>query len=429
MAKNQDFWDAEIETMPRDKLLEYQWNKLLPHIRYAYSNSPYYRRCFEEAGVKIDNIRTVEDYYEMVPFLSKTKIIEDQRANPPFGSLIAVKPEDLSRIYVTPGPIVLPFTKEDYNALTEMHSRLLYMCGIRKGDIFNVTTMYHWVVAGTVVDEAGRKIGAAVMPGGPGMTRMQIEMMRLVKATAISGNTLFLLQMGETAEEMGIDPSKDLSLRLLLVSGDLRKDEAKTRLEKIFGAEVRECYGTAELGLIAAECPEGGGMHLYEESLVEIIDSKTGKHVSPGESGEIVSSDVIRKAMPIIRYSTGDITEGLNYDPCPCGRTTPRLKRILGRVSDIAKIKGMFVNPTEVESVIKRYPELGRFQIIVDRPKLMDELTIRVEFNKPVDNKENMEGLLSRELKEVIRLKANVNLVKEETIPKNAGVLDDRRLI
>ncbi|MFH2013135.1 MAG: hypothetical protein ABIJ37_10630 [Pseudomonadota bacterium] len=429
MVNNQDFWDVEIETMPREKLLEYQWNKLLPHIRYTYSNSPYYLRSFEEAGVKIDDIRTVEDYYEMVPFLSKTKIIEDQRANPPFGSLMAVKPEDLSRIYVAPGPIVLYFIKEDYNALTDMQSRLLYMCGARERDIIDVTTNYHWVIAGTYIDEAYRKIGCAVIPGGPGMTKMHIEMMRLVKVTVLTGFTMFLLQLGETAKEMGIDPGKDLSLRLLFVTGDLRKDEAKSRLENTFGAEVREFYGTADLGLIAAECPEGGGMHLYEESLVEIIDPKTGKHVPPGESGEFVASDVIRKAMPVIRYRTGDITEGLNYNPCPCGRTTPRLKRILGRASDIAKIKGMFVTPSEVESVIKRYPELGRFQIIVDRPKLMDELTIKVEFNKPVENKKEMEELLSRELKEVIRLKANVELVKEETIPKDAGVLDDRRKI
>ena len=429
MVKDQDFWDVEIETMPRDKLMEYQWGKLLPHIRYAYSNAPYYRKSFEEAGVKIDDIRTVEDYYEMVPFLSKPQIIENQRANPPFGSLIAVKPEDLSRLYIAPGPLVLSFTKEDYNALTDMGSKLLYMGGWREGDIINETLAYHWVIAGTVVDEAFRKIGCAVMPGGPGMTRMHIEMMRLVKATVIGGNTMFLLQMGETAKEMGIDPAKDLSLSLLIVSGDLRKDEAKTRLEKTFGAEVREAYGTADLGLIAAECPFGGGMHLYEESLVEIIDPKTGKQVSPGERGEIVASDIIRKAMPIIRYRTGDITEGLNFDLCPCGRTTPRLKRILGRVSDIAKIKGMFVTPSEVEGVIKRYPELGRFQIIVDRPKLMDELTIKVEFNKPVGNKEEMEELLSCELKEVIRLKSDVVLVEEGTIPKDAGVLDDRRQI
>jgi phenylacetate-CoA ligase len=428
MVEEQRYWDTETETMSRDKLLEYQWSKLLPQLRYAYNNAPYYRRSFEEAGVKIDDIKKVEDYYERVPFLSKTQIIENQRTNPPFGDLLAVKPEDLSRIYIAPGPLVLSFTKGEYDVLTAMIAKVFYMCGVQGRDIVNVTTGYHWVIAGTVIDEAFRKIGCAVMPGGPGMSKMHIEMMKLVKVTVLMGFTMFVLQLAETAKEMGIDPSEELSLRLLVVAGDVRTENTKGKLEKTFGTEVREAYGTADLGLIAAECPEGGGMHLYEEILVEVIDPKTGKQVPFGEGGEIVASDIVRKAMPIIRYRTGDITEGLNLEPCPCGRSTPRLKRILGRNSDIAKVKGMFINPSEIESVIKRHPELGRFQIIVDRPKLLDELAIKIEFNKTVD-KEKMEGFLVNELKEVIRLKSNVVLVEEGTIPQDAGVLDDRRKV
>ena len=428
MLENRTYWNMETETMSRDNLLEYQWSKLLPQLRYAYNNVPYYRRSFEEAGVRIDDMSTVEEYYERVPFISKTQIIANQRTNPPFGDLLAVKPEDLSRIYIAPGPLVLSFTKGEYDVLTAMIAKVFYMCGVRERDIVNVTTGYHWVIAGTAIDEAFRKVGCAVMPGGPGMSKMHIEMMKLVKVTVLMGFTMFVLQLAETAKEMGIDPREELSLRLLVVAGDVRAENTKGKLEKTFGAEVREAYGTADLGLIAAECSEGGGMHLYEEILVEVVDPKTGKHVPFGEGGEIVASDIVRKAMPIIRYRTGDITEGLNLEPCPCGRSTPRLKRILGRSGDIAKVKGMFINPSEVESVIKRHPELGKFQIIVDRPKLLDELAIKIEFNKPLD-KEKMEGLLVNQLKEVIRLKSNVVLVEEGTIPQDAGVLDDRRKV
>ncbi|MDY7031161.1 MAG: phenylacetate--CoA ligase family protein, partial [Thermodesulfobacteriota bacterium] len=352
----------------------------------------------------------------------------NQATRPPFGDLLAVRHEDLSRIYIAPGPLALPFIKDEYDALTGMVAKGFYICGARESDIVNVAASYHWVIAGTALDEAFRKIGCAVLPGGPGMSKMHIEMMRLTKTTVLMGFTMFVSQLGETAKEMGIDPSRDLSLRLLIVLGDVRAEDTKGKMERTFGAEVREAYGTADLGLIAAECPEGGGMHLYEEVLVEVIDPNTGKHVQHGEGGEIVASDIVRKAMPIIRYRTGDITEGLNLEPCPCGRTTPRLKRILGRVSDIPKVKGMFVNPSEVQGVLKRHPELGRFQIIVDRPKLLDELTIQVECNQPVE-KEKVSEVLVRELKEVIRLKSNVVLVEQGSIPGDAGVLDDRRKI
>ena len=421
--------EEDIATMPREKLLEYQWGKLLPHLHYAYENTPYYRKLCEESGLNIrEDIKTVEDYYEKIPFISKSKIIENQKNNPPFGDFLAVKPEELSRIYNAPGPLSLPFTEECLGMVSNMAAKGFRTCGVRKSDIVNVAVMYHWVIAGTLLDDSFRRMGCGVIPGGPGMTRMHIETMKMTGATVLVGFTMFVLQMAQTVLDMGIDPIKEMSLRLLIVVGDVRTEDTKGKLERTFGAEVRELYGTADLGLIAVECSEGGGMHLYDEITVEIIDPETGKHVPEGESGEIVASDIVRKAMPIIRYRTGDITEGLNTDPCPCGRSTPRLKRILGRVGDIPKVKGMFVNPGDVGSILKKHPELGKFQLIVDRPKLLDELTIKAEFNKPVD-KGRMEGLLVNELKDAIRLKTNIVLVEKGTIPQDAGVLDDRRKV
>jgi phenylacetate-CoA ligase len=169
-------------------------------------------------------------------------------------------------------------------------------------------------------------------------------------------------------------------------------------------------------------------MHLSDDHVVEVIDPATGAHVDEGTSGELVVSDVWRQAMPIIRYRTGDLTEGLNLEPCPCGRTAPRMKRIIGRVSDIPRIKGMFVVPRHVQNVLNRYPELGRYQLIVDRPAHQDELTIKIALNEPV-NQEDLGRRLSAEIREAIRLAARLEFVDPDNLPEGAPLVEDRRTL
>jgi phenylacetate-CoA ligase len=167
-------------------------------------------------------------------------------------------------------------------------------------------------------------------------------------------------------------------------------------------------------------------MHLSDDHVVEIIDPATGTHVAEGSSGELVVSDVWRQAMPIIRYRTGDLTEGLNLEPCPCGRTAPRMKRIIGRVSDIPRIKGMFVVPRHVQNVLDRYPALGRFQLIVDRPAHQDELTVKIALKQAIDQ-EALGRRLSAEIRDAIRLTASVEFVDPQNLPEGVPLLDDRR--
>jgi phenylacetate-CoA ligase len=167
-------------------------------------------------------------------------------------------------------------------------------------------------------------------------------------------------------------------------------------------------------------------MHLSDDHVVELIDPATGKHMEEGSSGELVISDVWRQAMPILRYRTGDLAEGLNLEPCPCGRTAPRLKRIIGRVSDIPRIKGMFVVPRNIQQVLDRYPALGRFQIIIDRPARQDELTLKITHTQPVDA-EALSRHLVAEVREAIRLTAAIELVEPEGIPEGAPLIVDRR--
>ncbi len=421
------FWNRHTETLPRAQQEAHQWHLLSRQLRYAYDHSPYYRRHFDDAGANPHEFRSLTDYFDSIPFLKKEDIIADQAQDPPHGSFLAVHPDEIVRLYVSPGPIVWSFTAEGYRRYCEAFAKGVYVCGARRSDVVDVTPNYAWVPAGTFMDDGYRLLGAAVLPGSVGMSDFHVEAMKLTKVTIIHAFTTFLAQLGEVVQQKGYDPRKDLAVRLGIIGGEIRSEAARRALGEPFGdIQIREQYGTAEVGIIASECEVGGGMHLSDDHVIEVIDPLTGAHVQEGSSGELVVSDVWRQAMPIIRYRTGDLTEGLNLDPCPCGRTAPRLKRIIGRVSEMPRIKGMFVVPRHVQNVLDRYPQLGRFQLIVDRPAHQDELTVKIALQSAMDQ-EALGRRLSTEIRDAIRLTPIVEFVDPQELPEGAPLFNDRR--
>jgi len=423
-----DYWDEDLECISPEQILEIRTLKMQKHLRYAYQNSPFYRRVFDEAGLRPEEIQTLEDYSRHVPFLRHDQLIENQNAHPPFGDFLCVDIKNIRRIYGSPGPLVMPFSKSDMDAYINATANGLYICGARRGDIVDITYAYQWDLAGTMLDDGFRRLGCAVIPGGPGMTRTHIHIMKHLGVTVLFAFPTFAMKLAETAKEMGINPRSDLKVRLIIIRGEeIYSEKDRGILAEQFGAQVRAMYGGAESGFFAAECPYGGGLHYFADSIVEIIDPLTERAVTGNEAGEMVTTDLSRKAMPVIRYRTGDLIEGLNAESCRCGRTSPRIKKFVGRTGDIVRVKGVYLIPDTVKDVIRTHDSLGKFQIVVDRPGNRERLLIKVESSRP-ENNQGIKKCLIEDFRAVTRLRAEIYLLPFGSIGQDAPVVVDKRL-
>ncbi|OPX38764.1 MAG: hypothetical protein B1H11_04110 [Desulfobacteraceae bacterium 4484_190.1] len=423
-----DYWDEKLECISPEEILEIRTLKMQKHLRYAYQNSPFYKKAFDKVGLRPEEIKSLEDYSQLVPFLRHKQLIENQNARPPFGDLLCVDMKDIRRIYSSPGPLMMPFSKSDMDAYINATANGLYICGARRGDIVDIAHAYQWDLGGTMLDDGFRRLGCAVIPGGTGMSRTHIGIMKHLGVTVVFAFPTFAMKLAETAKEMGIDPRKDLKVRLVIIKGEaIYGKNDKESLAEEFGAEVREMYGGAEAGFLAAECAYGGGLHCFTDSITEIIDPLTGRASAEGEGGEIVTTDLSRKAMPIIRYRTEDWTEGLNLEPCRCGRTSPRIKRITGRTGDIVRSKGVYLIPDTVKQIISTHDSLGKFQIVVNYSGLRERLLIKVE-SSALEKNQGIKQCLIEDLRTATRLRAEIDFVPFGSIAQDAPVVIDERL-
>ena len=227
---------------------------------------------------------------------------------------------------------------------------------------------------------------------------------------------------------MGYDIRKDFHLRLAIIGAEMGGGPIREMVEEKYGVYARDYYGTAEVGLMAFECREKTGMHIAEEMIVEIVDPETGKTVSPGEVGEVVLTP-IDETYPLLRFGTGDLA-ALSYEPCPCGRTSPRLTRILGRVGDAVRTRGAFIHPRELQPALAKFSELARYQAVVTRPAYRDEFTLKAELKteKGVD-KEKLTEELKKAVSEAVRIRLDrVEFVAKGVIPEEHKVIVDERV-
>jgi phenylacetate-CoA ligase len=353
---------------------------------------------------------------EQVPITRKDALIDLQRARPPFGGFLGVPERQLARVFLSPGPLYDPQGPEpDYWRFAPA----LRAAGFQAGDVVLNACSHHLTPLGFIFDEAARAIGCRVIPSGVGNTELQVSVAQSLRATAYCGTPSFLKIILDKAVEMGLDPSTDLSLRRAFVAAEMLPESLRASIQA-FGVSVRQGYGTADLGCLGYECAELSGLHVPDEAVVEIVDPATGRRLPAGQPGEVVAT-VKSRTYPLLRFGTGDLS-ALDETPCPCGRTSPRLARIMGRVGDAVKVRGMFVHPRQLEDVMARFPEVERYQAVVDRVEHHDVFTLRVQLAAGGEIR-----AIADAARAVLHVRPDIEVVPEGHIAEDAKSLVDQR--
>ncbi len=431
------YWDPHIERMPLEDLHALQEDRLKSVVRYVYDHSAFYRQRFKEAGVEPGDIRTLADVSKL-PFTRKV----DLRDNYPTGMFSAPKSQ-VVRYHVSSGttgkPTVVGYTKGDIETWSESLARALTSIGLGRDDVVQVGYGYGLFTGGLGLHYGAERIGAAVLPVGTGNTERQIELMQDLGTTAIACTPSYFLHIMEVAEKMGISIKKDTNLKAGIFGAEPWSLETRKRIEDATGINAYDIYGTSEIsGPLFTECHIKKGIHVWADMfLIEVLDPKTGEPVEDGETGELVFTTLHKYALPLIRYRIGDLTI-MDSEPCECGRTHPRIMRILGRTDDMLIIRGINVFPSQVESVLMDIPEVGdHWEILVDRKGPLDMMTVRVEltqagFSDKIGDLMKLRKRISKQLKGVLNIAAEVDLVEPGTIPRSMGkakrVTDNRKV-
>lgn len=386
---------------------------LSAQIAHARDNSPFYSDVL--AAVDAASINSLEALARL-PVTRKSALLEQQQAKPPFGGLTATKTGDLLRVFMSPGPIADP---EGHGEDWWRMGRALYAAGLRRGDIALNCFSYHHTPAGHMFETGAKAVGCAVYPGGVGQTEAQVAAIVHYGIGTYVGTPDFLKIILDKAEEMKANVS---SLKRALVSGgalfpSLREEYASR------GIETVQCYGTADLGLIAYETPAKQGMVVDEGVIVEIVRPGTGDPVPDGEVGEVVVTLLNNKDYPLIRFATGDMSAFME-GPSPCGRTNRRIKGWMGRADQRTKIKGMFVDPAQVDRVVKAHDALIKARLEVTLVGNKDRMVLICETDVTT---EELTASIAQSLQGECKLKGEVKLVAPGTLPNDGKVIDDQR--
>jgi len=420
--------DPEHEQMQRKQTEQLQVERLREKAKVVYENVPFYRKAFDERGVKPDDIKTINDLTKL-PFTSKL----DFSDNYPFG-LMAVTMDKIVRIHSSSGttgkPTVAPYTRGDLDTWSEILARGLATGGITKDDIVQNAFGYGLFTGGLGYHYGIERLGAVVIPSATGNTKRQLTLIQDLGTTVLACTPSYALIICETAEELGTDLHKT-KLRLALSGAEPASRQMRKDIERRMGVRTIDDYGLTEATGpgVSIECEYQCGMHIPEDHfLVEIIDPATGEQLPYGEQGELVLTTLTKEACPVIRFRTRDITS-LNPEPCKCGRTNVRMARVTGRSDDMLVVRGVNVFPSQIESVLLNVDGVEpHYAIVVDRQSEFSckDMEVWVEVNEDLFSDEmqilgNLERKIRAEIESVLGISTRIKLVEPRTLKRSEG--------
>jgi phenylacetate-CoA ligase len=442
-ARDEPYWRRELECADpraRDAVI---LAKLQAQVRYAWEKAPFYRRKWSEAGVSPDTLKRLDDLAKF-PVVQKHELRASQAASPPFGDYLCIEPHRIARIHGTSGttgrPTVFGIGADDWERIGEAHARILWGAGIRPGDRVMICSFFSLYLGSWGALKGVERLGATAFPFGAGVagqTLMGVNWAKEMKPTAFYSTPSYALHFADTAHKEGIDP-RSLGIRILFFSGEPGAGIPSTRklIEDTFGGICVDMGSMAEMTpwMTDGECSHRTGMHLWQDIVyTQVCDPQTHQPVPYGQEGTPVYTHLERTSQPMIRLLSGDRAMWTG-EPCPCGRTYPRLPRgIYGRIDDMIIVRGENIYPSAIEEVLRAVPGFGgEFRVIVSRKERMDELLVRTEYAQGVGDVAAFEKLVRERLQAKCGVRPKLELVPEGTIPrtefKAKRVIDDRDL-
>ena len=420
------YYQPEIETMSRKDLEALQLERLQALVKRVYEKIPFYKESFDKAGVKPEDIKTLDDLTKF-PFTVK----QDMRDAYPFG-LFAVPREEVVRVHCSSGTTgtatVVGYTQADLERWGDCFARFLYAAGCGPESTLQVSYGYGLFTGGLGAHNGGERAGCTVLPMSTGNTKRQVRLMKDFDVDCLCCTPSYALNIAEVAEEEGYNP-REFPIHAGILGAEPCSEATRAEIEQKLGIQVFDIYGLSEVmgPGVACECEKQHGLHVCEDQfIIEIVDPKTLQPVPDGEWGEVVFTTLCKDCSPLVRYRTRDISRIL-VGECECGRTFRRMDRIAGRTDDMMILRGVNVFPSQIEEEIVSFPEIAaQYQLILTTKGTLDHAELRVETvpEFPFDEVRRLEKLkkdLQKALKENLQIAVDIKIVEPKTIERSEG--------